>query len=139
MAFSVKVPKEIEDYQEKIFAGLSARKLISFSAALVCAAIVFVVCKFLIGMSVEVSGYLVMFAVIPPLAFGFFKKNGYYFEDYLPMLLHHYFGKQVRVYCYDYYSMKDMIKNKNRKEKDHAKSKRKFSETTWSICADKGK
>lgn len=133
MAFSVKIPKEIEDYQEKIFFGLSARKLISFAAALVCAALVFVVCKFLIGMSVEVSGYLVMFAVIPPLAFGFFRKNGYYFEEYLPLLLRHYFGKKVRVYCYDYDIMEGMMKKKNRKEKGHANGKRKFSEAIWSI------
>lgn len=133
MAFSVKVPKEIEDYQEKIIAGLSARKLISFCAALVCAALVFVVCKFLIGMSVETSGYLVMFAVIPPLAFGFFKKNGYYFEEYSLLLLRYYFGRRIRVCCYDYDSAESVMKN--RKEKGHAKSKGKLSETTWSIGA----
>lgn len=98
MAFSVRVPKEIEDYQEKIIGGLSTRKLISFVAALIIGGLTFVICKFLMGLSIETSGYFVMAAVILPFAFGFFKKDGCTFEEFIPLVVRYYFGQRIRRY-----------------------------------------
>ena len=119
MAFSVRVPKEIEDYQVKIIGGLSARKLISFVSALIIGGLTFVVCKFLVGLSIEISGYFVMAAVILPFAFGFFKKDGCTFEEFIPLVVRYYFGQKIRRY-------ENVTPCHTRKEKNREKCKKRY-------------
>lgn len=95
---SVKIPKEITEYTEKIVAGLSARQLVCLGLALAAGGGAFVISKFVIGLSMDASSYVVMAAAIPFLATGFLKRNGMPFEKYMRLFFRHMFGTSKRPY-----------------------------------------
>lgn len=76
----VKIPKEIRDYQESIFFGLSARQFIFSCAAIgVAVGIYFVFQK---SLGTEVVSWLCILCAAPFAAFGFFRYNGMPFEKF---------------------------------------------------------
>lgn len=82
----VRVPKEIRDYQEKVIAGLSWRKVIAFGFS----AIVFGVMSFIryrYQLNEEVFGYVIIFMIAPIMFWGYFTKNGMNFEEYAVVIL----------------------------------------------------
>ena len=70
----VKIPKEIRDYQESIFFGLSARQFIFSCAAVVVAVGIYFLFRKPLG--TEVVSWLCILCAAPFAPIGFFRYNG---------------------------------------------------------------
>ena len=92
MSISVRMPKEITDYQEKIIFGLSLRQLLCFSLATVLSLATFFMGTQLLHLPADPVEYVIILLTIPILAVGFIKKNGLTFEKYFILFLRHHFG-----------------------------------------------
>lgn len=99
MSVEVRIPKEITDYKEKILLGMSIRQLICSVISGAIGIILFLLLKSIFGMNV--TGYIVIIAVMPILAIGFIKPNGFTFERILKMMLKHFLIKSKRQYKTD--------------------------------------
>lgn len=76
----IKINKEVRDYQESIFFGLSLRQFICSAMALGVA----VFCYFILHRTVgtEGTGWVCILAALPFALCGFFRYNGMYFEQF---------------------------------------------------------
>lgn len=70
----IKINKEISEYRETLFFGLSARQFICSVLAIAVAVGIYFLAKSLIGK--ETASWLCMVAAAPVAAMGFFKYNG---------------------------------------------------------------
>jgi len=77
----VKIPKEIRDYQESIYFGLSSRQFIFSIAAIVLAVGVYFIFKPVLG--TEVVSWLCILCAAPFAGMGFFRYNGLNFEQFI--------------------------------------------------------
>ena len=77
--FEIKINKEIRDYTESIFFGLSMRQSIFSILACVVASILYFSFSSLLGM--EITSWLCMLGAAPFAAFGFIRFQGMYTED----------------------------------------------------------
>lgn len=91
----VRVPDDINEYHERIIAGLSIRQLISIGAAIAVAVPSFFLLR---NISMELAVYAPMVVAIPIVLVGFFKKDGYFFEDLVMIRLKYYFSRTRRGY-----------------------------------------
>lgn len=80
---ATKTNLEITEYREKFFLGLSLRQLACFGVAAVLAIATCFVCLHWLRMDIQVVSYIVMVEVLPFLALGFIRHNGYPFEKLL--------------------------------------------------------
>ena len=93
---SVRIPKEIKEFKEKIAFGLTIRQLISSVIAIgVCVPLYIYGRKFL---SDDVISWIVIAVALPCAGIGFIKKNGMPFEKYLIVLLRKSFYPQKVVF-----------------------------------------
>ena len=77
----VKINKEIRDYTETIFFGLSLRQFIfSFLA---CAIAVVIYFSFKDKMNLEMLSWLCIIGAVPFAAMGFIKYNGMFMEEFI--------------------------------------------------------
>lgn len=76
----VKIPKEIREYQEAIFFGLSARQFICSIAAAGVAVLVYLLFHQAAG--VETVSWICMLCAAPFAAVGFFRYNGMTAEQF---------------------------------------------------------
>ena len=74
----VKINKEIREYTESVFMGLSMRQSIFSVLACGSAVGVYFLAKPYLG--TEIVSWLCIFAAIPFVGFGFVKYNGMFFE-----------------------------------------------------------
>lgn len=81
----IKIPKEIRDYKEVIFAGLNLRQIISLSVAFAINVPLYLVSKPYIGD--ELASWLVMFVGVPVFLIGFIKFDGMPFEKYFQIMV----------------------------------------------------
>lgn len=77
---TVKINSEITEYREKIFAGMSVRQLACFASATVLAVATSAAAHFWLHLDMQMISYIVMVEVLPFLALGFIRHNGYPFE-----------------------------------------------------------
>lgn len=89
MAISVPIPKEITEYEEKIMFGLSLRKLVCFSSAVVLGVGTYFLCTKVLGLTMDTASYIIIAEAMPLMAFGFIKKDGMTFEKYAALLIRH--------------------------------------------------
>ncbi len=89
MAVSVQIPKEITEYEEKIMFGLSIRKLICFSVAVVLGVGSYFLCTKVLGLTMDTTSYVIIIESLPLMAMGFIKKNGMPFEKYFALVIRH--------------------------------------------------
>jgi len=81
ISIEVKIPKEIRQYKESIFFGLSARQFFCSLAALFIAAGIYLGLGRVIGR--ETASWLCIVLAAPFAAAGFFSYNGLSFEQFL--------------------------------------------------------
>lgn len=81
----IKIPKEIRDYKEVIFAGLNLRQIISLSVAFAINVPLYIFTKPYIGD--EIASWLVMIIGVPVFLVGFIKFDGMPFEKYFLIML----------------------------------------------------
>lgn len=77
----IKIPKEIRDYQESIFFGLSARQFIFSILAIVVAVGVYFLLREPLGF--ETVSWVCILCAAPFAAMGFFRYNGLSFEQFV--------------------------------------------------------
>lgn len=98
MAISVSIPKEITEYEEKIMFGLSLRKLVCLSSAILLGIGSYFLLTKLFGLSMDMASYIIVLEALPFMAFGFVKKDGMPFEQYASLLLRHKMGQHKLAY-----------------------------------------
>ena len=77
----IKINKEVRDYQESIFFGLSLRQFICSAMAIAVAVILYFLLGRILG-SGEI-GWVCILAAFPFAICGFFRYNGMYFEQFV--------------------------------------------------------
>ncbi|MCD8089150.1 MAG: PrgI family protein [Clostridiales bacterium] len=135
MAIEVNVPDEIEDYKEKIVAGLSVRQLICGGIALGIGVPACVLMS-ISGVNDYITMIVTMAAAIPPFCIGFINIKGYRFEVYAKIKLRTLFTSPTRPYATDIeanilpieaeefrFDIQKMIKDKERAEAEQKMKK----------------
>ena len=84
-SFEIKINKEIRDYTESIFFGLSLRQ--SIFSIIACAIACGLYFLFKERFGTEVTSWLCMLGAAPFAAFGFIKFQGMYTEDIVKMAI----------------------------------------------------
>ena len=84
--FEIKINKEIRDYTESIFFGLSLRQSIFSIIACIIACGLYFLCKDRLG--TEMTSWLCMLGAAPFAAFGFIRFQGMYTEDIVKTALY---------------------------------------------------
>lgn len=95
----IRIPKEIKNYREKLFFGLTLRQSI-------CASVAFLICVplYIFGnkyIPQEVLSWLVILIAAPLMLAGFFRYNDMTFEQFAVEFIYHNFTSQKRVYSYE--------------------------------------
>lgn len=72
----VKIPNDINDYEEKIFKGLSSKQIIFGIIAVCTGFLIFALLGLVLKLPGEIVSFIIMFSVIPIFLIGFFKKDG---------------------------------------------------------------
>lgn len=92
----IRIPKEIKNYREKLFFGLTLRQCICAGAALlICVPLYIFGNKFL---PQEAVSWLVILIAAPLMMAGFFRYNDMTFEQFAVELFYQNFTPQKRVY-----------------------------------------
>ena len=95
----IRIPKEIKNYREKLFFGLTLRQSICAGAALlICVPLYIFGNKFL---PQEAVSWAVILIAAPLMMAGFFRYNDMMFEQFAVELFYHLFTPQKRVYSYE--------------------------------------
>lgn len=84
--FEIKINKEIRDYTESIFFGLSLRQSIFSIIACIIACGLYFLCRDRLG--TEMTSWLCMIGAAPFAAFGFIRFQGMYTEDIVKTALY---------------------------------------------------
>lgn len=100
----IRIPKEIKNYREKLFFGLTLRQS-------VCAGIALIICVplYIFGnrfLPEEAVSWAVIILALPLMFTGFFSYNDMTFEKFAAELARSYFTSQKRVYSYEPVFMK---------------------------------
>ena len=95
----IRIPKEIKNYREKLFFGLTLRQC-------VCAGVALLICVplYIFGrnfMPQELVSWIVILIAAPLMLAGFFKYNDMFFEQFAVEFFSFYFFPQKRVYSYE--------------------------------------
>ena len=95
----IRIPKEIKNYREKLFFGLTLRQC-------VCAGVALLICVplYIFGrnfMPQELVSWIVILIAAPLMLAGFFKYNDMFFEQFAVEFFYFYFFPQKRVYSYE--------------------------------------
>lgn len=123
----VKINKEIREYTESLFMGLTMRQC--FFSVLACAAAVIMYFSFIDILGTELTSWICMIAAVPFAALGFVKYQGMTAEQIalnaLRSLLLTYTDLTYQPYNFYYELMKEKHKREER-EKKHDKKLRKI-------------
>lgn len=95
----IRIPKEIKNYREKLFFGLTLRQCVCAGAALlICVPLYIFGNKFL---PQELVSWLVILIAAPLMLAGFFRYNDMTFEQFAVEFFYQNFTPQKRVYAYE--------------------------------------
>ncbi len=95
----IRIPKEIKNYREKLFFGLTLRQCICAGAALLICVPLYIFGNKILPQ--EAVSWLVIFIAAPLMFAGFFRYNDMQFEQFAVEFFFHYFTPQKRVYSYE--------------------------------------
>jgi hypothetical protein len=77
----IKINKEIRDFKESVFFGLSMRQFFFSALAVGVAILLYFLLRNFLG--VEILSWLCILCAVPFAVFGFFKYNGMYAEEFI--------------------------------------------------------
>lgn len=95
----IRIPKEIKNYREKLFFGLTLRQCICAGAALLVCVPLYIFGNKILPQ--EAVSWLVILIAAPLMFAGFFRYNDMQFEQFAVEFFFHYFTPQKRVYSYE--------------------------------------
>ena len=95
----IRIPKEIKNYREKLFFGLTLRQCICTAIALlICVPIYIFGNRFL---PQEAVSWVVILIAVPLMFTGFFRYNDMAFEQFALEVIRFHTSPQQRIYSYD--------------------------------------
>ena len=95
----IRIPKEIKNYREKLFFGLTLRQCICTALALlICVPLYIFGNRFL---PQEAVSWAVMVIAVPLMLMGFFCYNDMVFEQFAVEIVRFMFSPQIRIYEYE--------------------------------------
>ena len=95
----IRIPKEIKNYREKLFFGLTLRQCICAAAALlICVPLYIFGSRYF---SQEIISWIVMIIAAPLMLAGFFRYNDMNFEKFAVEWFYHHFSEQKREYSFE--------------------------------------
>lgn len=138
LTLEIRINKEIKDYHESLFMGLSTRQFICSLGALGAAVGIY------FGLSnvldKETVSWLCIVCAAPLAAAGFFRYNGLNFEQFLIAYIYSEFiCSGVRTYQsenYLYEAYKEVLKDVPVRKKESKKGKKKNSKNSTAINTD---
>ena len=95
----IRIPKEIKNYREKLFFGLTLRQCICAGVALLICVPLYIFGRNFIPQ--ELVSWLVILIAAPLMLAGVFKYNDMFFEQFAVEFFYFYFFPQKRVYSYE--------------------------------------
>ena len=137
-ALEIRINKEIKDYHESLFMGLSTRQFICSLGAVGAAVGIYFGLKGILDK--ETLSWLCIVCATPLAAAGFFKYNGMNFEQFLIAFIYSEFicsgirTYQCENYLYDAY--KEVLKDVPVRKKEAKKRKKKNSQIGSAINTD---
>ena len=131
MYLEVKINKEIRNYTESVFFGLSLRQFICAIIGCGIAVICYFTIKPILGL--EVTSWICMVSALPVFAFGFLKYNGMPLERLVVAFIKSEFltPKELKYKSTNMYEefMKDYLDNKKKEELKRDKIYFKYKKT----------
>ena len=137
-ALEIRINKEIKDYHESLFMGLSTRQFICSLGAVGAAVGIYFGLKGILDK--ETLSWLCIVCAAPLAAAGFFKYNGMNFEQFVIAYIYSEFicsgvrTYQSENYIYDAY--KEVLKDVSVRKKETKKGKKKNTENSSAINTD---
>lgn len=92
----VPVPKEIKEYEKKVFQSLTLRNIICLGLGIGLGIGTFFLTKNILG--TDLASYLVMIVAIPFILVGWIKINDVPFDRFFMIVMQHYRHKQLLLY-----------------------------------------
>lgn len=120
MAVEVRVPKDIKEYKEKIIAGMSMKQLLTVGIAIGVNAIISLIFMRFLGYSMEIVSWIMIICSIPIVAFGWLKKDGLSFKQFLYYFFSYHFSPGKR-YKTKQNNLSGEINEANENKKDETK------------------
>ncbi len=135
----IRINKEIKDYHESLFFGLSMRQFVCSAIALGAAVGIYFGLKDIVGK--DTVSWLCIVGAAPFAAAGFFKYNGMNFEEFIKAYFYSEFicggVRKFESENYLYDICKEALDNERvRKKKSHKKAKKKNSENCAAVDTD---
>lgn len=123
-SIAVEVPKEITDYKPKVMMGFTGRQLVSVLWVGIVVIPLYVVSVIFLNFEGHLLNLLTMTLAVPPLGWGFIRKNGLPFEKLIKIKREALRNRKRRVFATDR-NDQTMPKTKRNKAVKRAKTVRK--------------
>ena len=95
----IRIPKEIKNYREKLFFGLTLRQCLCAGAALLISVPLYIFGNKILPQ--EAVSWIVILVAVPLMLAGFFRYNDMMFEQFAVEFMFHNFTPQKRIYSYE--------------------------------------
>lgn len=95
----IRIPKEIKNYREKLFFGLTLRQCLCAGAALLICVPLYIFGNKILPQ--EALSWIVILIAAPLMLAGFFRYNDMVFEQFAIEFFFHNFTPQKRIYSYE--------------------------------------
>lgn len=95
----IRIPKEIKNYREKLFFGLTLRQCLCAGAALLICVPLYIFGNRILPQ--EAVSWVVILVAVPLMLVGFFRYNDMMFEQFAVEFMFHNFAPQKRIYSYE--------------------------------------
>ena len=95
----IRIPKEIKNYREKLFFGLTLRQCICAGAALLICVPLYIFGNKILPQ--EAVSWVVILVAVPLMLVGFFRYNDMMFEQFAVEFMFHNFTPQKRIYSFE--------------------------------------
>ncbi len=95
----IRIPKEIKNYREKLFFGLTLRQCICAGAALLICVPLYIFGNKILPQ--EAVSWIVILVAVPLMLAGFFRYNDMMFEQFAVEFMFHNFTPQKRIYSFE--------------------------------------
>lgn len=95
----IRIPKEIKNYREKLFFGLTLRQCICAGTALLICVPLYIFGNKILPQ--EAVSWVVILVAVPLMLVGFFRYNDMMFEQFAVEFMFHNFTPQKRIYSFE--------------------------------------
>jgi len=95
----IRIPKEIKNYREKLFFGLTLRQCLCAGAALLICVPLYIFGNKILPQ--ETVSWIVILVAVPLMLAGFFRYNDMMFEQFAVEFMFHNFTPQKRIYSFE--------------------------------------